>query len=81
MATVRLAQKQFAADGYELNINWGAKTQRWFVYQKGNSYVLKSAGATVSVLDLTDKSAAKGTSVIQTTTDATNTQRFYINMV
>lgn len=26
MATVRLAQKQFAADGYELNINWGAKS-------------------------------------------------------
>jgi hypothetical protein len=64
-----------------INTDTGAKTQRWFVYQKGNSYVLKSAGATVSVLDLTDKSTAKGTSVIQTTTDATNTQRFYINMV
>lgn len=60
------------ADGKDL------KSQRWFIFEKNNTYILKRADSQYSVLDLSGNKTADNTNVIYSTVDGAKTQRWKI---
>jgi beta-N-acetylglucosaminidase len=55
-----------------------SKAQRWYLYEKNGTYILKAASCNYAVLDLENNSIADGTNVVRDTPDGAATQRFKI---
>ena len=57
------------------------KDQRWFIYDKNATYVLRCANTKTDLMDLTDSTYADNTSVVSSGVDAAKTQRWCIEKV
>ncbi|MBE6733770.1 MAG: hypothetical protein E7563_00305 [Ruminococcaceae bacterium] len=58
--------------------NNDSKEQRWFIYEKNGTYVLKCADSQYSVLDLNGNKTADNTSLVYSEVDGAKTQRWRI---
>ena len=55
-----------------------SKDQRWFIYDKGATYIIKCAGDKTEVLDLLDNATADNTKLVCSGIDGVKTQRWTI---
>ena len=55
-----------------------SKDQRWFIYDKGATYIIKCAGDKTEVLDLLDNLTADNTKLVCSGVDGVKTQRWSI---
>lgn len=58
-----------------------SKNQRWFIYDKNASYIIKCANSKTQVVDLLDGKTADNTKLAHADVDGAKTQRWTINKV